>query len=67
MQKLKIVAQINLSKEQKAELMNMWHLSDTAVYGGSRYEKLLWTAKEFAKAHPEYKYALVYKYLTREV
>lgn len=67
MRKLNITAQINLSKEKRAELFNLWSLSNTAVYGGSRYEKLLWTAKEFAKAHPEYKYALIYKFLTREV
>lgn len=39
-----------------AELSNLWHLSATATAksgGSSRYERMLWTAKNFPKEHPE--------------
>lgn len=37
-------------KEHLAELSNLWHLSRTACAGKSnqRYERLLWTSRQFA-------------------
>lgn len=54
-----------LDKDQMAELMNLWHLSKMESY--KRYERLLWTSKQFAKEHPEFSSTNVYKILTREV
>lgn len=41
--------------DQMAELSNLWHLSRVATSGGdnSRYARMLWASKEFAKVHPE--------------
>jgi hypothetical protein len=37
------------------ELSNLWHLSrvPTSTTGGHRYDRLVWTAAEFVKEHPE--------------
>jgi len=42
-----------------AELSNLWHLSH--VPKDSRYERMLWTADEFHKLHPELTSTAVYK------
>ena len=42
-----------------AELSNLWHLS--RVPYNKRYDRLLWTSSEFAKAHPELTSTAVYK------
>jgi hypothetical protein len=42
-----------------AELSNLWHLSRVPKHG--RYDRLLWTSSEFAKAHPELTSTAVYK------
>jgi len=41
------------------ELANLWHLS--RVHSNSRYERLLWTSKEFHKIHPELSETAIYK------
>ncbi len=41
------------------ELSNLWHLSRVPV--NTRYERLLWTSREFSKAHPELTSTAVYK------
>ena len=41
------------------ELSNLWHLS--RVPKNARYERMLWTAGEFSKAHPELSSTAVYK------
>lgn len=55
----------DLNKDEMAELMNLWHLSKMESY--KRYERLLWTSKNFAKEHPEFSSTWVYKILTRNV
>lgn len=42
-------------KRLLVELSNLWHLSRTACAGKdySRYNRMLWTSREFVKAHPE--------------
>ena len=42
-----------------AELSNLWHLSK--VPHNKRYDRLLWTSREFSKAHPELTSTAVYK------
>ena len=41
--------------DKMPELSNLWHLSRTACAGGdsSRYARMLWASKEFARAHAE--------------
>ena len=41
------------------ELSNLWHLS--RVPCDTRYDRLLWTSREFNKAHPELTSLAVYK------
>lgn len=41
------------------ELMNLWHLSKVHSY--KRYDRLLWTSREFSKAHPELTSTAIYK------
>lgn len=52
-----------MSKEQYGELANLWHLSRVPASGTNwgRYERMLWTAKEFHKAHPEVSEGGAYK------
>lgn len=41
------------------ELSNLWHTSRTAA--NTRYDRMIWTSKWFAKEHPEYTSTAVYK------
>lgn len=52
-----------ISSHQVPELLNLWHLSRTALSdkSSSRYDRLKWTAREFSKSHPEVSYGKVYK------
>ena len=45
------------------ELINLFHLSRTALAGrnASRYDRMIWTAKEFHKTHSEVSETGVYK------
>lgn len=46
------------------ELVNLWHLSRVPTSGiveGRRYQRLLWTSKEFVKKFPQYTDTEVYK------
>lgn len=49
--------------EQQAELINLWHLARTALSGKecTRYTRMIWASKEFAKAHPEISSTAAYK------
>ena len=42
------------------ELSNLWHTSRCAA-GSDRYQRLLYTSKHFALAHPELSSTAVYK------
>lgn len=35
----------------RAELVNLYHLAQTAIQSNARYERMCWAAKEFGKAH----------------
>lgn len=52
-----------IKPEHAAELINLWHLSRVALSGkdSSRYARMIWTAKEFHKAHPEVSESGAYK------
>ena len=52
-----------MSKEQYGELANLWHLSRVPASGTNwgRYERMLWTAKEFNKKYPEISEGAAYK------
>lgn len=45
-----------------AELSNLWHLSRVPHQG--RYERMLWTSREFHKEHPELSETGIYKDLS---
>ena len=51
-------------EELAVELSNLWHISNvptSGVSGNRRYNRLLWTAKEFHKKHPEFSETAIYK------
>ena len=52
-----------IAQSQEAELINLWHLARTALSGKecTRYTRMLWAAKEFARAHPEVSAGGAYK------
>lgn len=52
-----------INPAHEGELSNLWHLSRTALSGkdSSRYQRMLWASKEFAKAHPEVSSGGAYK------
>lgn len=54
-----------VKEEDMAELANLWHLSRVPTSGDKQsdklYNRMQWTSKEFAKAHPEYTPTAVYK------
>lgn len=64
---------INPTREEIAELINLWHLSRVPVSGKylsrgeERYKRLLWTSGEFSKAHPERTSLWAYKVLERQL
>ena len=45
---------LNLTQAQKYEIINNYHLARTATGSNSRYDRMLWVAKQFAKDYPEY-------------
>lgn len=48
-----------LNKEILVELANLWHLSK--VHSNSRYERMIYTSKYFAVAHPNLSPTAIYK------
>ena len=48
-----------VSEHLLAELSNLWHLSRVPCH--SRYDRMIWTSKEFSKAHPEVSSGGAYK------
>ncbi len=48
---------------QANELLGLWHLARTALSGKecTRYTRMLWASKEFARAHPEITPTAAYK------
>ena len=53
-----------INPEHYGELMNLWHLSKVPTSGlteGRKYQRLLWTSKEFVKKFPQYTETGVYK------
>ncbi len=55
------------NQEQKAELMNLFHLAKCALSGqdDSNYQRMLWASKEYSKEHPEISRTVAYKNITR--
>jgi hypothetical protein len=55
-----------MSEVQGADIVNLYHLARTALSGqdDSRYQRMLWAAKEFHKEHPEISETAAYKDLS---
>jgi hypothetical protein len=56
----------HVSGPQLAELVNLYHLARTALSGrdDSRYQRLLWAAREFHKENPAISETAAYKDLS---
>ncbi len=53
-----------IKAEHQGELMNLWHLSKVPTSGmitERRYQRLLWTSKNFVAKFSEYSPTAVYK------
>lgn len=59
----------HVTKDQLAELVNLYHLARTALSGkdDSRYQRKLWAAKEFHKANPSISETAAYKDLSNSL
>jgi len=58
-----------MTDKQKAELANLYHLARTALAGTGKdtpYQRRLWAAREYHKAHPEVGETAAYKELCRQ-
>lgn len=53
------------TKAQIAELINLWHLSK--VVHSKKYDRMIYTSREYAKAHPEVSDTWAYKALERQL
>jgi len=56
------------TREEQAELANLYHLARTALAPGdpSEYERRLWASKEFSKLYPEVSSTAAYSELERQ-
>lgn len=56
------------TREEKAELANLFHLARTALAGEgpTRYDCQLWASKQYAKKYPEVSSTAAYKELCRQ-
>jgi len=52
-----------IKQEHASEAVNLYHLARTALAGEKcgRYERLVWSAEQFNKAHPEISRTAAYK------
>ena len=52
-----------VKRDHENELINLYHLARTALSGQrcGRYERMLWTSKEFSKLHPDVSSTAAYK------
>lgn len=53
-----------INNEQMSELINLYHLARTALSGTSKtskYDRMVWVSKEFAKANPGISSTAAYK------
>ena len=69
---------MELTQQDKHELVELYHLAKTALsYGSgllgpdfehhSRYDRMVWAAKEYSKAHPSCPASRAYTALDREL
>jgi hypothetical protein len=58
-----------VSRDQLIELVNFWHLAQTALsgQGTSRHTRLIWASDEFHKLHPEISAMAAYKDLSNSL
>lgn len=49
------------TEDEKAEMIELFHLARTALNQPSRYERLNWATKQFAREHPEWSMGSIYK------
>jgi hypothetical protein len=58
-----------VSKDQLAELVNLYHLARTALSGGpcGRWERMNWAANEFHKKYPAIGATAAYKDLSAQL
>lgn len=54
-----------LTRDELAELINIWHTSRT--HSSSRHERMLYTTEWFHKDHPQYTSMTIYKTLDRQL
>jgi hypothetical protein len=52
-----------LNKQQACDIVNLYHLARTALAGApcTRYDRMIWAAREFHKANPDISKTAAYK------